>query len=690
MKDKNQILLELEPGTKEFDEWVEEQDAVFAEVFGPDSGAYNWDPSGIPRAKNVIDWITNSQFLGRDTLYEYPRQYQILRDIYELLCPHCNDLSKAIDCWDRTPWDMQHDVLLEFGVCPKCGKSRYDLADEGYIEEIDEVILVLGGRSGKTTMIGTFDQTYMAHRYLTLPNPIKYFHLDRSVTLEAGFYAASREQAAQTIWSYFISTLLSTPWYQSYVDSVREFAEKQRIPFDSVYYQAKTHVHIPVQHVRFVSYHSNPATTAGRTRFSAVIDEMGMFLHTSGDDIHAIPRSSLQTLLAATEEIRSRREDPDVPPVRITEIGTPGPDPDYDPLERRYRVTTTQPIRRVYALRLPTWRANKKITRESLENEFLTDPVKAQQLYGAEAVPTGVRFFPPGTLQAALLPHESPGILWSPNTRTVATDDGQTHQYVEAILEQVRLTRLEGPVAVVGDAGLLKDRFTLAFGRVLGGGADTIIRIESIVAIAPGLVSTNAGNVSTEVYYPCAVELIKKIHKQCGVSMVVFDRWDSTYILQKLRDEGIPAARLNAKTEDYTTARGEFRSGRVRIPCRCPIYMSRVYEDLKEEAEELRQSPDGKVDHPPGKHNDIIQVVCHLISILLTYQDTLAKVRKESPRTQGMTAPAARAYQSVLGRPGQPQMQQQNVAIVPGILPPRVKSSMDRYAKMRKTGRKPY
>lgn len=672
-----------DPESASFSEWLEEVDARTLELLGSDGSTYNWDPSGIPKAKNIIDWIRNPQFLGRDTLYEYPRQYQILRDIYELLCPHCNDMSKCIDCWDRSVWDMQHDVLLEYGVCPKCGRTRYDLMDEGFIENIDEVILILGGRSGKTTMIGTFDQTYLAHIYLTIKDPIKYFHLDRSVMLEAGFFAASREQAEQTIWAYFISTLLATSWYTNYVESIKEFAETQKLPFDKLYYQAKTQIHIPVQHVRFMSYHSNPATTAGRTRFSAVIDEMGMFLHTTGDSIHAIPRSSLQTLLAATEEIRARRTDPDVPPVRITEIGTPGPDPAYDPLERRYRVTTTHPIPRVYALRLPTWRANKKITRESLENEFLTDPVKAQQLYGAEAIPTGVRFFPPGVLGSCFVPNESPGILWSPNSRCVDTQDGNRIYYSEVVLEQIRLQPSDGPLVVVGDAGLLKDRFALAIGRKIGSGTDHTARIETIISIIPQFISTPTGGVTTEVYYPCVLDLLKQIHRRCPISMAIFDRWDSTYILQELRNIGIPATRKNIRPEDYTLARGEFRSGRVRIPSKCPPYMSQVYHDIREEAEELRQSPDGKIDHPPGGHNDTIQVVCQLVSILLSYQEVLTKIRKDIPKFSGTEMPKGRAYQSVVGR-GQILGSPGRSGVVPGVLPESVSELMRRSAEIRK------
>lgn len=79
--------------------------------------------------RNAVDFITSPEGLGLSTLYEYTRQYQIIRDFHSLLCPQCNSPTsdnpeQPFDCWGRSPLDLQEDVLFEYidGVlqCPQC------------------------------------------------------------------------------------------------------------------------------------------------------------------------------------------------------------------------------------------------------------------------------------------------------------------------------------------------------------------------------------------------------------------------------------------------------------------------------------------------------------------------------------------------------------------------------------------
>lgn len=616
---------------EDLDKWFDEQDAEMAIIFADATGSSQWDPTGLPRAKNVVDWITNPIYLNRTTLYDYPRQYQILRDYHELLCPHCNKLWEVRDCWDRTLYDMQHDILLEYGVCPKCGTTRAQLLEDGFIEDVEEVILLMGMRSGKTTMIGTFDQTFTAHRYLCLKDPIAYFGLDRSVTLEAGFFASSWEQTEQTVWAYFLSTMISCDWYTMYLSSLRGFSDKRRIPWQSMYLQLKTKIRIAPQRLQFAAYGRNIKGTAGRTRFSAVVDEMGMFQYSGSDEVYSIPAASLKTLRASADKL-TKEGDPDVPPVRLTELGSPGPDPTLDPLENRYTVTSTKSIPRVYGVRYATWAANKHITRESLEADFQTNPVKAQQQWGAKAVAYAVKFFPTHLTSSAFREYEQAGFYWTPLVRPLTSPDGTRLYYIEAHMDQLNLGMTDGPLIIVGDAGKSKDRFALAAARVLGSGSSMRIRIEAIVQLVPSVIQSPDGETNTEVYYGCVVPIIKRLHEMTGVALVVFDRWDSTSIVQTLRESGIPAYQENTCTDDYDMARGEFRAGRVEIPSRCPVNQGFVYAALQKELDELRQTDNGRVDHPKGMqyHNDVVQVVCKAIAASVNLPEHLKRARKAS------------------------------------------------------------
>jgi hypothetical protein len=622
------------------DALMDSTELLIREAFQEGKGPIQWDPTQFPRAKNVIDWITNPIFLNRDTLYDFPRQYQILRDSYGLLCPHCNKILDVIDCWDRSVYDMQHDVLLEYGICPKCGVTRSKLRESGLVEEITEVIGVIGMRSGKTIMGGSYDATYVAHRYLSLKDPIHYFGIDRATIIEAGFFAASETQTEETIWGRFTSALIGTDWYARYLEDLKAFAERLHLPWDAVYRPLSSSIRIVPQSLQFVRYHSNAATTAGRTRFFVGIDEMGLFKAGNTDEIHSIPNASLKTLKSIIARKADEGEN-DIPPVRLLEIGSRGPDPERDPLEHRYVAATTLPMSGVYTARYATWEANKYITRASLENEFLSNPVLAEQQYGVGPLIGGKHFFPERLVDGAFSPLERPGIYWSVLVRP-ATSGDQTVYYHQVVVQQINLGMTDGPLMVAADAGKTRDRFALAFLRILGSGSSSLYRLEGIIQIIPGMVDTPRGKQQTEVFYPCILPIIKQLNEICKVSMVIFDRWDSTMLTQQIREMGVPAIQRNTKKEDYQLARGEFSAGRVRIPCMVPPHMAPAYEALRTETHQLQQDADGKIDHPPGKHNDVVQVVCQAISSALEFPELLKKARKESnTMSHGLTLPPA-------------------------------------------------
>jgi len=95
----------------------------------------------IPKAKNIIDWITNRQFLDAAP---FPRQVQFLLALFEEWCFYCSDaefvkdihLSPYIgeDGEHRRAWTLDEILervqLTEHGVCPKCHATYHQtLAD---------------------------------------------------------------------------------------------------------------------------------------------------------------------------------------------------------------------------------------------------------------------------------------------------------------------------------------------------------------------------------------------------------------------------------------------------------------------------------------------------------------------------------------------------------------------------------
>ena len=100
----------------------------------------NWCP-------NIWQWITDPDYLGINTIY--PIQMQVLLKLMGDVCPWCSDFEFYVKDFDVLA-DMGNVrdrlQLLEFGKCPKCGKTRCDQFAEGLWLFPNELDLLWGMR----------------------------------------------------------------------------------------------------------------------------------------------------------------------------------------------------------------------------------------------------------------------------------------------------------------------------------------------------------------------------------------------------------------------------------------------------------------------------------------------------------------------------------------------------------------
>ena len=100
----------------------------------------NWCP-------NIWEWIVDPDYLGISTIY--PIQMQVLLKLMGDVCPWCSDFE-----FYTNDFDVLEDIgnirdrlqLLEFGKCPKCGKTRCDQFQEGLWLFPNELDLLWGMR----------------------------------------------------------------------------------------------------------------------------------------------------------------------------------------------------------------------------------------------------------------------------------------------------------------------------------------------------------------------------------------------------------------------------------------------------------------------------------------------------------------------------------------------------------------
>lgn len=99
-------------------------------------------------------------------------------------------------------------------------------------------------------------------------------------------------------------------------------------------------------------------------------------------------------------------------------------------------------------------------------------------------------------------------------------------------------------------------------------------------------------------------DYIVSISKRYNIAQVTFDRWGSYDMIQYLNSIGITAVRNSLAIQDYNEMHMALGESRLKGPCD---------ELLIQELKDLVLK-NGKVDHRPGKHNDMAEAICGAIA----------------------------------------------------------------------------
>jgi hypothetical protein len=451
----------------------------------------------------------------------------------------------------------------------------------------------LGHNSGKS-FTGAIIMTFMehrllchAHRHLTTGSPIGrppglsgYLGHSPATQYESTFLAASGEQSKDTVFAIYKGLRDLAPWFSSYrkwVKAEEATQSRSRAPWA---YQDDLVLQIRNGHpdVRWVitSGHSNSRTQAGRTRLTVCVDEVGRMQVTGSalgaDELYLTMDSSLQT---ARSCVRRLGLEPWVGAI----ISVSSPKSRFDKAYRLWKDSMRIPS--MYSFRAPTWNFNPREPRENFEVAFQRDPVGAMTDFGAS---------PPGT--------ENPLIEDPQRFRKLAVDTKakpactfrtvelrqHDYRYVAAEVDHMPFAATSGtastPRVIFGDAGESFDAFALAcgYGTPVGVAPDgrpiMATVVEWVVRILPPP--------GYQVWFDCVVDLLREAAKKRNVRQVRFDRWQSTHLIQKIREHVADTERFSLKPEQFIAFRSDAMSGRVRL---LPPLLEDAEEHVPEEDE---------------------------------------------------------------------------------------------------------
>jgi hypothetical protein len=567
------------------------------------------------RAPNAIEWCTGPSYLNSPSLFQHVRQYQVIRDFFQLRCPICNSRNpNDIDCWGKGQEYFESESLLIWSpslnddVCPKCRNTRQDFFHDKLMQKYNTLIGVAGMRSGKSVVSG-YIATYVDSIIVNIGSQgrgalQKAFNQLNTQTFEFGFAATTATQTEATIYDVYRELRAESPWFKKYVDWVKTKEKAQSVPPGVQKWEYKeldSKIEDEFLRVNYVALNKNSAGLAGRTRIAIFIDELARFGTTESalgaEEVWHVLFNSLKTLKKAAAI------DPVVPYWLGLAISTSSPISITD--KQWQLMSSAAEIPSYFAFHYATWEFNPHFTKEDFKEEYTSNPVKAERDFGAN---------PPAAANPLIddVKRFWQAIDWNlkPLANFVKTvpKDKTGREYVGLSLEHAQIDRRSDRFIRV-DAGKSFDAFAIACAhgewvrglsstkeqeeqeivpfnsedgyypegneREQGGyfvGEDTRLNTgvpkEDLVYVTvfDFLVRILAEKKPKRtVWFDSICSIVKVLTKYIHISQVIFDQWNSESSIQSIRDYGILSDIEHLKVEDYTKFLNDSNSGKVRL-----------------------------------------------------------------------------------------------------------------------------
>lgn len=609
-------------------------------------------------APNAIQWTVGKTYLNNASTYKYYRQYQLIRDFFELRCPVCNPMEpEAIDCWGKTQMYLEGEVLLEWNmaeqddVCPKCKTTHREFAADGLFKNYNQFHAVVGMRGGKTataSIIGTYIEHRVTNIHYSTPGGISaYFQQLPNQHFEITFIAATDVQSQDTIWSHFLARRKMSPWIQRYINWIKE-VEKTMPKLSGVkpieYRELDKEIDNQHMNVVYNSMNSNSSGMAGRTRIGAFLDELSRFQNTesakSADEAYRVLENSLETTRAMVDALK-------LIPFFGSMISITSP---ISVDDKAMRLLKQSPyLKRMYACHYPTWEFNPYQPRSRFDDQFTKDPLGARRDFGADP-PSAANpliddkdHFRKQTIDMNL----RPTAIFDYYTKT----DSVGNQYKATRVLSAELA-LDSERYIVFDAGLTFDTFAGACAH--GEWWDTpdkddtgkpkqafVTVFDWIMRILP-----QKHPVRMEVWFDSILDVVESVRKKQRVGKIEFDRWNSATLVQNIRDKGVAVEHRPSVVQDYVKFVADANIGRIRLlkPAPDDDYLEphtiSPEGTVFYEMERLERSPDLRKIFNPYKgqrigwnSDDVAQCVVHAHKLV---QDTVGIDQSQAARSVEM------------------------------------------------------
>ena len=522
----------------------------------------------MQRAPNAIEWITSSRYCDQPSLFEHWGAYQLVKDFFELRCPKCNTGPNAVpaSAWGLSRETLESEVLLVWNhgnlddTCPKCGTTKAEFVEQGLMRGYRILHAIIGQRGGKSSTLGLIG-TYIEH----VTNWVAHTHenglygylgIPQGDLLHMTFCASTDTQSKETVWAKFRGYRSRAPWFKRYVPWVKGLERAQETPPGMQkweYSESDKSIKNECIGLHIDSLNSNSNGLAGRTRVAAIIDEISRMEQTESS------RSAMEvyrTMDASTQTVQTRVDQFGLIPYlgMTASISSPMAVDDYG----MRLLEAAQQVPRMYAVRKATWDFNPWEPYEAYKDKLKKDFVGTMRNFGAS---------PPGATNPLIdrpqdFTESAVDLSLVPTARFehYEFEDAMGRSYVGARLSHASLVRDGFARFIAADAGKNFDAFTVACAH---GEPD---EHGNIITVYDWVIRLLTGRPGQEVYFESVYQVITEVLKYMDVRLVEFDHWNSTQIIQRLRnDHGLWAEEKGTISEHFVRFLRDGYSGRIRM-----------------------------------------------------------------------------------------------------------------------------
>ena len=575
----------------------------------------------IPGVRQKIDE------LGKTTLLPY--SLAVSADKHKLI--RSKGVKTALRRMEDTLPSEEYDLFFRL-VNPKSRYIKVKTIENGPMMEMGDLHVpgthtfvansVMNHNSGKSSVAAVIG-TYVEHRVLAMGhNAIGglsgYFNQVPGQQFDIAFTASTDVQSQDTIWAKFTGLRNNSPWMTKYKKWIKK-KEAEQVTYDgnkSWQYDEQNKVIINGSlNLKINSMNSNSSGMAGRTRLAAFIDEIARFDGTdssrSADEAYRVLENSLITIRPLSAKDKSI-------PWLGTMVSISSPISEGDKSMRLLKQAPS--IRRMYYGHYATWEFNPYQPRENFDDDFEKDPIGAMRDFGARPPTTATPLIEDPTrfremsIDKALLPTAE-------FAKTYHTDRTGI-EYVSIRLSSSKLER-NNERYLSFDAGETFDQFAgaCAHGEWVhtAEGKQLITVYDWVFRILP------ENKPKRDVWFDSVTQIVESLSKYYFIGKVEFDRWQSSYLIQRIRDMGIMAETKGSTAETFSKFINDVKFSRVKMLApasddyvRNPTEMTAAGLAFYE-LEHLERTPDLRKVYNPKKgkrrgwdSDDVATVVVHV------------------------------------------------------------------------------